>query len=180
MKTRLNKKMLSRVCCIAAFLLIMGICVFAMRSLNSGTPLKTEADTTIIKETSTVAVTDQNGETVTDKNGEQVFDVVEVTKIAQVTTMEKQGFFDKIFNSTSKKSQENEGKDGESDSTATTKTQSFFDKLFGKNEEDTTSSSSTIQKDDTTIEEYGTTETAHYYNYSAYRNQTLTDRNSDL
>lgn len=158
LKTKFNKRFLRRIGCVAAFLLIMGICILAMRSVNLNNSLKAEADTTIIKETSTVAVTNEAGESVTDENGEQVFDVVEVTKIAQVTTTEKQGFFDKIFNSTTKKNQGNEDKNGESDSKSTTKSQSFFDKLFGKDEEDTTSSSSTTQKNDTTTEEYGTTE----------------------
>ncbi|MBS7359256.1 MAG: zinc ribbon domain-containing protein [Oscillospiraceae bacterium] len=158
LKTKFNKRLLRRIGYVAAFLLIMGICVFAMRSVNLNSSLKAEADTTIIKETSAVAVTNEAGESVTDENGEQVFDIVEVTKIAQVTTTEKQGFFDKIFNSTSKKNQGNEDKNGDSDSTSTTKRQSFFDKLFGKDEEDTTSNSSTTQKNDTTTEEYGTTE----------------------
>ncbi|MGN0526704.1 MAG: zinc-ribbon domain-containing protein [Acutalibacteraceae bacterium] len=153
-KAKFNKRLLGRIGCVAAFLLIMGICAIAMRSVNLNNSLKAEADTTIIKETSTVAVTNEAGESVTDENGEQVFDIVEVTKIAQVTTTEKQGFFNKIFNLTSNTDNNN----SRSDTTETTKKQSFFDKLFGKDDEDTTSSNSTTHKNDTTTEEYGTTE----------------------
>lgn len=161
-KSKFNKKLFCRIGLVAAFLLIMGICIFAMKSMNSGDNLKPENDTTIIKETSTVAVTDKGGEAVTDEAGEQVFDVVEVTKIAPVSTTEKQGFFDKIFNNSTTKKDDKNDKNNNSDSTETTKKQSFLDKLFGNDEEEekTTENSSTTQKNDFSTEEHGTTQSS--------------------
>ncbi len=158
-KAKLNKKLFCRIGIAAAFLLIMGICIFAMKSMNSGDNLKPENNTTIIKETSTVAVTDKGGEAVTDEAGEQVFEVVEVTKNIVVSTTEKQGLFDKIFNNTTTK-KDDKNADNKSDSTETTKKQSFFDKIFGKDEDEETTltSSSTTQKNDIPAEEHGTTQ----------------------
>lgn len=141
LKKKLNKKIFCRIGIAAAFLLIMGICIFSMKSINSSDTLKAETGTTIIKETSTVAVTDKGGEAVTDEAGEQVFEVVEVTKIAPVSTTEKQGFFDKIFNiSTTKKNKTNnktdKNKNDSLNSTETTKKESFFDKIFNKTDKE--------------------------------------------
>lgn len=160
-KAKLNKKLFCRIGVAAAFLLIMGICIFAMKSMNSGDNLKPESNTTIIKETSTVAVTDKGGEAVTDEAGEQVFEIVEVTKIAPVSTTEKQGFFDKIFGSSTTENKEKNDSSQKSDSIETTKKQSFFDKLFGNNdkeEEKDTEISSTTEKNDSSTEEHGTTQ----------------------
>ena len=163
LKAKFNKRIFCRIGIAAAFLLIMGICIFAMKSMNSGANLKPGNDTTIIKETSTVAVTDKGGEAVTDEAGEQVFEVVEVTKITPVSTTEKQGFFDKIFGSSTTEKETGKGSaektSEKSDSTETTKKQSFFDKLFGDMEEEkTTENSSTTQKNDFSTEEHGTTQ----------------------
>lgn len=164
-KAKLNKKLFCRIGVAAAFLLLMGVCIFAMKSMNSGDNLKPENDTKIIKETSTVAVTDKGGEAVTDEAGEQVFEIVEVTKIAPVSTTEKQGFFDKIFGSSTTKDETKKANTNDSnknsDSTETTKKQSFFDKLFGndeKEEENTTENSSTTKNNDPLTEEFGTTQ----------------------
>ncbi len=164
-KAKFNKKLFCRIGVAAAFLLIMGICIFAMKSMNSGDNLKPENNTTIIKETVTVAVTDKGGEAVTDDAGEQVFDIIEVTKIAPVSTTEKQGFFDKIFGSSTTKDETKKANTNDSnknsDSTETTKKQSFFDKLFGndeKEEENTTENSSTTKNNDPSTEEFGTTQ----------------------
>lgn len=116
LKSKFNKKLFCRIGVVAAFLLIMGICIFAMRNINSGDSLKTTEGTTIINETSTVAVTDSSGEAVTDESGEQVFDIVEVTKIATVTTTEKQGFFDKVLGAVTNK---NDGTDANKNDTST-------------------------------------------------------------
>ena len=143
------------------FLLIMGVCILAMKSMNSGNNLKPENDTTIIKETSTVAVTDIGGEAVTDEAGEQVFEVVEVTKIATVFTTEKQGFFDKFFGSSTTEDETKKASTEKSDSSETTKKQSFFDKLFDndkKEEEKITENSSTTQNNAPLTEEHGTTQ----------------------
>lgn len=163
LKAKFNKRIFCRIGIAAAFLLIMGICIFAMKSMNSGANLKPGNDTTIIKETSTVAVTDKGGEAVTDEAGEQVFEVVEVTKITPVSTTEKQGFFDKIFGSSTTEKEtgkaSTEKTSEKSDSSETTKKESFFDKLFGdKEEEKTTENSSTTQKNDSSTEEHGTTQ----------------------
>lgn len=148
-----------------AFLLIMSVCILAMKSMNSGEHLKPENDTTIIKETSTVAVTDTDGEAVTDEAGEQVFDVVDVTKIQTipVSTTKKQGLLDKIFNSVSQKDDNKTEAENNKNTTngktpETTEKKDFFDQLIdsvlGDNEKD---ESTTDEK--TTTEEYGTTQT---------------------
>ncbi len=162
----------------AAFLLIMGICIIAMKSANSGDYLESETDTTIIKQTETVAVTNDSGEAVTDDSGEQVFEVVEVTKIETIlaSTTEKQGFFDKIFNSDTKgdpqkedkneTEQKNKNENSSSDKTTevaeTTEKQGFIDgiidSIFGDDEKDTTSAPSTEKQP--IEEEHGTTESA--------------------
>ncbi len=164
-KTKLNKKLFCRIGVAATFLLIMGICILAMKSTYSEENLKPENNITIIKETSTVAVTDKGGEAVTDDAGEQVFEVVEVTKISPVSTTEKQGFFDKIFGSSTTKSETKknslQNSTEKSDSTKTTKKENFFDKLFGNNEmeeEKTTENSSLTQNNVPSIEEHGTTQ----------------------
>lgn len=159
-KSKFNKKLFCRIGIVAAFFLIMGICIFSIKSMNSGDNLKPENDTTIIKETSTIAVTDKGGEAVTDEEGEQVFDVVEVTKIAPVSTTGKQGLFDKIFGSSSTEKETKKDSTEKSDSTETTKKESFFDKLFGNDEEEekNTENSSTTQRNDSSTEEHGTTQ----------------------
>ena len=174
LKSKFNKKTFCRIGVVAAFLLIMGICIFAMRNINSGDSLKTTEGTTIINETSTVAVTDNSGEAVTDESGEQVFDIVEVTKIATVTTTEKQGFFDKVLDAVTNKndstgankndaSSDGGGNSGNSDKyPETTENKGFFDDLFdnifGDKEEPSTESTVPTTTESNTTEEHGTTE----------------------
>lgn len=139
-----KKKVVAGVSSAAAFLLVMGICVGALHSVNS-VPKKTAEEpaeeTYIVTETQKVAVTTPAGEAVTDISGEQVFDVITVTSVQEVTT-EKQGFFEKIFssdktsdNSESKKETENGVSDEivtSSKTHETTEKQGFWDKIFGK------------------------------------------------
>ncbi len=158
-----GKKLGTGVAAMLAFLLIMGICILAMKSINSKDSLIPETDTTIIKETSTVAVTNTDGEAVTDEAGEQVFDVVEVTKIQSipVSTTKRQSLLDKIFNSESKKDESNPDSNNNKNTTSretfeTTEKKYFFDQLidsvFGDDGKD---EPSTNKK---TTEEHGTTE----------------------
>lgn len=137
LKAKLTKKLFCRIGVFAAFLLVMGICIFAMKTINSQDSLKTNPGTTILKDTSAVAVTKENGETVTNTNGEQVFDIIEVTKVVTVSTTEKQGFFDKIFNSSSAEKENSGDKNNGSTLVGTTKKESFFDKLFGDDDDET-------------------------------------------
>ncbi len=136
-KVKLTKKFFCRIGICAAFLLVMGICIFAMKTINSPNALKADTGTTILKDTSAVAVTKDNGEAVTDSNGEQVFNVVEVTKVVTVSTTEKQGFFDKIFNSSSTEKNNNADKNNSLTPVETTKKESLFDKLFGDDDDET-------------------------------------------
>lgn len=137
LKAKLTKKLFCRIGVFAAFLLVMGICIFAMKTINSQDSLKTNPGTTILKDTSAVAVTKENGETVTNTNGEQVFDIIEVTKVVTVSTTEKQGFFDKIFNSSSAEKENSGDKNNGSTLVETTKKESFFNKLFGDDDDET-------------------------------------------
>ena len=163
LKAKINKKLFCRIGLAAAFLFIMGICIFAMKSINSQDNLKPENNITIIKETFTVAITDRGGEAVTDEAGEQVFDVVEVTKIAPISTTQKQGFFDKFFNSSTTEKETEKDLMEKDYSNETTKKQSFFDKLFDndeKKENQTTEGASTTQKNNSSTEEHGTTQSS--------------------
>ena len=139
-KEQLNKKKtFTYIGMVAAFILLMGICITALKYCNSDSSVK-PVGTTIKTVTSTVAVTEENGEPVTDAQGEQVFDIVTVTEV-EVLTTKKHNIFDKVFNNNSDKT-DNPGKNdnnntGISDE-STTKKGGFFDKLFGKDDVDTT------------------------------------------
>lgn len=145
-----KKKVVAGVSSAAAFLLAMGVCVGALHSANSA-PKKPAEETYIVTETQKVAVTTPDGEVVTDASGEQVFDVVTVTSVQEVTT-EKQGFFDRIFNSDkssdssdSKKDNESGLADGSSETNQTTEKQGFWDKIFGKDDKPQESTSDSSQ-----------------------------------
>ena len=159
-----GKKLGKGFAAIFAFLFIMGVCILAMKSMNSESSLMPETDTTIIKETYSVAVTDKDGEAVTDEAGEQVFDVVEVTKIQSipVSTTQNQGLLDKIFNVDTKKDENESLSDNNKNTTdgkipETTEKKDFFDQLidsvFGDDEKD---EPTTNEK--TTTQEHGTTQ----------------------
>lgn len=146
-----KKKVVACVSSAAAFLLVMGICVGALHSANSA-PKKPAEETYIVTETQRVAVTTPEGEVVTDVSGEQVFDVVTVTSVQEMTT-EKQGFFDRIFNSDKSSDASDSKKDGESglangssETNQTTEKQGFWDKLFGKDDKPQESTSSSSQE----------------------------------
>ncbi len=159
-----GKKLGKGLAAIFAFLLIMGVCILAMKSMNSESSLMPETDTTIIKETYSVAVTDKDGEAVTDEAGEQVFDVVEVTKIQSipVSTTKKQGLLDKIFSSETKNDEstsryDNNKSTTDSKTTETTEKKDFFDQLLDSVFGDDEKNEPTTGKK-TTTEEHGTTE----------------------
>lgn len=162
LKLKQNKKrLLGYSSALLAFLLIMGICIIAMKTANNaGIILEVDTQTTIIKGTETVAVTDNSGEAVTDKSGEQVFDVIEVTKVETipVTTTEKQGFFDKIFNTSTQKNHENKKESDTSVKTTaaaqTTEKPGIFDQIIDSVFGDDNENPSTVP----TTEQYGTTE----------------------
>lgn len=151
-----SKKLCSGAAALLASLLIMGICIAAMKNTNSAPkPLKNDT-TIIVEETYYVPVTEENGVAVTNESGEQVTDVVEVTKIETLppSTTEEQGFFDKIFSSPTSKNDKNNNSDKTNE---TTEKKGFFDQIvdsvFGNGEKETTAPSAS-----TTTEEHGTTE----------------------
>lgn len=153
-----RKKIVACASSAAVFLLVMGICIGALHSVNS-VPAKTVDETYIVTETQKVAVTTPSGEAVTDISGEQVFDIVTVSSVQAVTT-EKQSFFEKIFssdksadNSDSKNEKGNTASNGnntKSETHETTEKQGFWDKLFGKENESQESSVPSSQVPSTT------------------------------
>lgn len=95
-KGPLNKKLLSRILIVVAFLVVAVIGIIILKnSVSQNT--KEPAETTIVTEISTIPVTQASGETVTDDNGEQVFETVAVTKPKPVSTTKKPGILDKLF-----------------------------------------------------------------------------------
>ncbi|MBR4287065.1 MAG: leucine-rich repeat protein [Clostridia bacterium] len=161
LKSKITKRVLKRsltaLASLALFLLVMGICIVALKNAKSSDPVLPEPETTVIAETLTIPVTQENGEAVTDENGEDVFQVVEVTKTVTLppSTTEKKGFFDKIFDSDTKNnSQSKNDKTTDGKNTATTEKKGFFDQLadsiFGDKEE-------TTENRQTTAEEHATT-----------------------
>ena len=139
---------------VAVFSLIMGICILAMKHLNS-TPPPISPETSILHVTETVAVTQSDGEFVTDEMGEQVFDVIDVTQtitLAPAPTTQKQGFLGSIFND--KKPSDESLKDSTDKEEDTTK-KGFWENIFGtedttqKATEPTTKPSTTLPTDTT-------------------------------
>lgn len=154
---RVLKRSLTALASLALFLIVMGICIVALKNANSSEPVVQDPQTTIITETQTIPVTQENGEAVTDENGEDVFQVVQVTKTVTLppSTTEKKGFFDKIFNSDTKNDSESNNKNtSDGKTTETTEKKGFFDQIidsvFGDNDETTTT-------EQTTAEEHATT-----------------------
>lgn len=160
-KKTFNKKILSRILIVAAFLVIIGVSVIALKHFVSQ-PALTPADTTVITEKQTVPVTDASGEAVTDENGEQVFDTITVTKTQPIITTEKQGLLDKIFNNETENNASTQANENASDSKTeeTTEKQSWFDKLFGNDETQPHTTEPTTQKSDETKPQASTTEVA--------------------
>ncbi len=161
LKSKITKRVLKRsltaLAALALFLLVMGICIAALKNANSSDPVLSEPETTVIAETHTVPVTQENGEAVTDENGEDVFQVVEVTKTVTLpsSTTEKKGFFDKIFDSDTKNnSQSKNDKTTDGKNTETTEKKGFFDQLvdsvFGDKEETTENLQTTAEEPATT------------------------------
>lgn len=166
-KKPFNKKVLCRILVVAAFLAVVAVVVFFLKESVSK-PSSVTDDTTVVTETQTVPVTDNSGEAVTDEDGKQVFDTITVTKTQAVTTTEKQGLLDKIFNNEPKEentsSQDNgkESQTNEAQPEETTQKQSWLDKIFGNDETEKTSentsstteastSASTTANDDNTL-----------------------------
>ncbi|MBE6801255.1 MAG: hypothetical protein E7530_00030 [Ruminococcaceae bacterium] len=154
---RVLKRSLTAFASLALFLIVMGICIVALKNANSSEPVVQDPQTTIITETQTIPVTQENGEAVTDENGEDVFQIVEVTKTVTLPpeTTEKKGFFDKIFNSETKNnSQSKNDKTTDGKTTETTEKKGFFDQIadsiFGDKDE-------TTENKQTTAEEHATT-----------------------
>ncbi len=160
-KKKVNKKILSRILIIAAFLTIIGVSVIALKHSVSK-PALTPADTTVITEKQTVPVTDASGEAVTNENGEQVFDTITVTKTETITTTEKKGFLDKIFNNETENNASTQAIENASDSKAeeTTEKQSWFDKLFGNDETQPHTTEPTTQESGENKPQTSTTENA--------------------
>ena len=157
------------------FVFLIVFSAVAMKSCGKGEVTDTEqtdiiTDTTIISETVAVVVTDSQGVDVTDALGEQVTSIVQVTKVETITiapTTEKQGFFDKLFSTTSpnkndKATSEKDSASGTTlkpdNTTETTEKQGFIegiiDSIFGDDKEDESTTESTQA---TTTEGYGTT-----------------------
>ena len=147
-----------------SFLLIMGICIGAIKS-SKAAPKPQTADTTIIvEETYYVPVTEENGIAVTNENGVQVTDVVAVTKVQSVTpsTTQKQGLLDKIFNVNSSNDNNNNNNTSASHNTETgsstivetTEKKGFFDQLLDSVLGDRETTSTTEKA---TTEQHGTT-----------------------
>ena len=158
-KKTFNKKILSRILIVAAFLVIIGVSVIALKHSVSQ-PALTPADTTVITEKQTVPVTDASGEAVTDENGEQVFDTITVTKTQAITTTEKQGLLDKIFNNETENKASTQANENSSDSNPekTTEKQSWLDKLFGNDETQPHTTEPTTQESDENKPQTSTTE----------------------
>ena len=158
-KKTFNKKILSRILIVAAFLVIIGVSVIALKHSVSQ-PALTPADTTVITEKQTVPVTDASGEAVTDENGEQVFDTITVTKTQAITTTEKQGLLDKIFNNETENKASTQANENSSDSNPekTTEKQSWLDKLFGNDETQPHTTEPTTQESDKNKPQTSTTE----------------------
>ncbi|MBO5065479.1 MAG: leucine-rich repeat protein [Clostridia bacterium] len=133
-----NKFNLKAVLIALVFLLIIGICISAIKKAKSAPKPQTTETTIIIEETYYVPVTEENGVAVTDENGEQVTDVVAVTKVQTVTasTTQKQGLFDKIFNFNSDSDDNNTSESFNENSTTggtvveTTEKKGFFEQLI--------------------------------------------------
>ncbi len=157
--TKPNKGMIKRSVTIAAslvvFLLVMGICIIALKNTNTSDPVLQSPETTIVTETQTIALTQENGEGVTNESGEQVFGIIEVTKAVTLApeTTEKKGFLDKIFNSNTKKETTKNSNTSDAKAPETTEKKGFFDQIvdsvFGDKDEPTSGM--------TTTEEYATT-----------------------
>ena len=158
-KKTFNKKILSRILIVVAFLVIIGVSVIALKHSVSQ-PALTPADTTVITEKQTVPVTDASGEAVTDENGEQVFDTITVTKTQVITTTEKQGLLDKIFNNETENKASTQANENSSDSNPekTTEKQSWLDKLFGNDETQPHTTEPTTQESDENKPQTSTTE----------------------
>lgn len=158
-KKTFNKKILSRILIVVAFLVIIGVSVIALKHSVSQ-PALTPADTTVITEKQTVPVTDASGEAVTDENGEQVFDTITVTKTQAITTTEKQGLLDKIFNNETENKASTQANENSSDSNPekTTEKQSWLDKLFGNDETQPHTTEPTTQESDKNKPQTSTTE----------------------
>ena len=135
--TKSKKRYIRYVAAVIGCLFALCLLALILKSCvsNSGTPVE---ETVIVTVTETVPVTNTSGEAVTDASGQQIFDVVQVTKAVTVSTTKKKGLLDKI---TSAKATEKPDSN-----TTTTKKQSFFDKLFGTDEEETTKESTTSEK----------------------------------
>ncbi|MBQ8182333.1 MAG: leucine-rich repeat protein [Clostridia bacterium] len=143
-----------------AFLIVMGICISAIK-IGNHSSLKSPDTTVIVEETRYVPLTESNGVAVTDEAGEQVTGVVEVTKIETLpaSTTQKQGLLDKIFNSDTKKNTEtNNDKATDDKTTETTEKKGFFDQIidsvFGTDEEESTNAPTT----NLSTVEHGTTQ----------------------
>ncbi len=122
---KINKKALCYASIVFVFLVAMCGCVLVMKSMNLSDKPEAENQLTVVEETSSVAVTDNSGEAVTNEEGEQVFEIIEVTKLYPVSTTEKQGIFDKLVDSLTKKPESNENKnDKPTDNTGAASTQS--------------------------------------------------------
>ena len=158
-KKTFNKKILSRILIVVAFLVIIGVSVIALKHSVSQ-PALTPADTTVITEKQTVPVTDASGEAVTDENGEQVFDTITVTKTQPIITTEKQGLLDKIFNNETENKASTQANENSSDSNPekTTEKQSWLDKLFGNDETQPHTTEPTTQESDENKPQTSTTE----------------------
>ena len=158
-KKTFNKKILSRILIVAAFLVIIGVSVIALKH-SVPQPALNPADTTVITEKQTVPVTDASGEAVTDENGEQVFDTITVTKTQPIITTEKQGLLDKIFNNETENKASTQANENSSDSNPekTTEKQSWLDKLFGNDETQPHTTEPTTQESDENKPQTSTTE----------------------
>lgn len=150
-----SKLIIAIILAILLFLIIMGVLIWAIKSSNTPDPEPQTPETTFISVTETIPVTQSNGEAVTDESGEQVFEVIEVTKAVTLpppSTTEKHGFFETLFNKEPSSAQNSPGTSGtNNDKTAsstpgtseTTEKKSWWEILFGKDEETTAASTNT-------------------------------------
>lgn len=167
-----KKRKLFRIGCVLAFIIVILLCAVGMKSCGrKDVPVNNEevvTQTTVVKETVAVAVTDPQGEQVTDAQGEQVTSIVEVTRVETITvatTTQKQGFFDKLFSTTSpsKNDKNTTGNNtsaggATSDNNTTETTEKGFldgiiDSIFGDDKEEST----TQETRPSTTEAHGTT-----------------------
>lgn len=115
-----------------------------------------------------VAVTDKNGEAVTEKDGSAVFKAVEA-----VTDKNGENVTDKNGSAVYAIVADNSGKDA-SASEATTEKKSLFDKLFGKDDDKTDETSTTLKEGSATTEKATESTAAETSNTQAQNTQTTT------